>query len=246
MMQQQPNPNQQDQNDATQEFADIDQYVPPQPQQSAQAQRSSDEPAPTPSDTATPDAGPAAPDASGTTQAPSPSAEESLEAQNIFFMLGVTDGSEEEREAFLDDLQEIVWEDFLEQDTELLLTSEEMEELQGLKSQDYDSEEAKQEALVVYLDQKIPDLEEIMLEKALELKQDIFRERIAGMREYFAENDAALERIARAEALAFEEGRWRSAAQTLNDLVEDEIDSEDTAADTAGGASDDATAAPQQ
>ncbi len=142
---------------------------------------------------------------------------ETLEEQNIFEMLGVTDGSEEEREAFLDELQQVIWEDFLETDVPLLITQEEVTQLTAIKSQNYASEAEGQEALLIFLEKLIPDLEEIMLEKALELKEDMFRERLTGMKEFFTSDPNALKTIAEAEALLASE-QWHSAARLLNSL----------------------------
>lgn len=223
------------QNNDDVEFAGIDQYVPPAPRKKTDQQDQSNgadqttREVPTPPSTplnedqpmprrSTDDSEDSTAGDTATTSREVPR-EESIEAQNIFFMLGVKDGTEQEREEFLNDLQDIVWEDFLAEDTQLLLTEEEQNELKEIQSQSYDSDDAKQEAVVVYLDKKIPDLEEMILEKALELKQDIFRERVAGMREYFAGQQEPLQTIDQAEQLAFDEGRWKSAAEKLNQLA---------------------------
>lgn len=143
---------------------------------------------------------------------------ESLEDQNIFFLLGVSDGSEEEKEKFLDELQQVIWEDFLEYDVKLLITSSEYEEFKKLLDEPAANDLEKQEKLVVFLEKLVPDLEEIMLEKALELKGDMVRERIAGMKEYHANNQAALATIGQAESM-LGENKWRSTADTLNSIA---------------------------
>lgn len=151
--------------------------------------------------------------------APSQVASQALEDQNIFLLLGVTDGTEQDREAFLDELQQVIWEDFLENDLQLLVTTDEYNTLQPLLSKDENPENdlAKQEELVGKLENLIPDLEEIMLEKALELKADLLRERITSMKEFFAGNEAALRSIGDAEAnLQLE--KWFDAAQILNQV----------------------------
>lgn len=99
-----------------------------------------------------------------------PDSSESLEEQNIFELLGVADGSDEEKEEFLDELQQVIWEDFLENDVELLVTLEEKKQVDAILAKTDSNDLEKQEELVVYLEKLIPDLEEIMLEKALELK----------------------------------------------------------------------------
>jgi hypothetical protein len=143
---------------------------------------------------------------------------QALEDQNIFFLLGVTDATEEEKESFLDELQQVIWEDFLENDVELLITEEEMKELETVMAKKELGEVELQEAIVTYLEKLIPDLEEIMLEKALELKADMVKERIAGMKEYYADKSAALTKLDEAEKLVNDD-QWRQAAEALNSIT---------------------------
>lgn len=142
---------------------------------------------------------------------------QSLEDQNIFFLLGVNDGTNEEKEAFLDELQQVIWEDFLENDVELLITEEEMGELKNLLAQKELKDLELQEKIIIYLEKLIPDLEEIMLEKALELKEDMVRERVEGLREYFGKDSDKMSKLDQAEQ-QMNEGRWRDAAELLNSL----------------------------
>lgn len=143
---------------------------------------------------------------------------EKIEDQNIFTLLGITDGTEAEREAFLDELQQVIWEDFLENDADLLLTADEKKKLDELKAQADANPTVAQEEMVVYLEKLIPDLEEIMLEKALELKEDMMRERIAGLKEYYQGQQDKLDLVSQAESL-IAEGKWSSASQKLNTLL---------------------------
>lgn len=152
-------------------------------------------------------------DYSQTSEQPS----EKLEEQNIFTMLGVSNGTEEQKEAFLDELQQVIWEDFLENDVELLISSADYAKMQQLLQEQHSSDLEQQEKVVVFLEKLIPDLEEIMLEKALALKGDMLRERIAGMKEFFAGRESELAKIAEAEALV-QQNRWGSASALLNTL----------------------------
>lgn len=142
-------------------------------------------------------------------------ANQSLEAQNIFDLLGVSDGKPEEKEAFLDELQDVIWEDFLGHDVDLLLTEEEMAKLNALKAKGNAPE--VQEEILVFLEKLIPDLEDMMMDKAIELKEDMVMERIAGMREFHSQNAAALEKITQAEK-HISEGHWADASQLLNSI----------------------------
>lgn len=142
---------------------------------------------------------------------------ESLEDQNIFYLLGVQDGTNEQKETFLDELQQVIWEDFLENDVQLLLTKEEFNQLQQMTSNDTKKPLLEQEAVVVYLEKLIPDLEEIMLEKALELKADLVKERIAGLKDLYAGKTSELQKMEEAESLLLQD-KWLSAARLLNSL----------------------------
>lgn len=149
--------------------------------------------------------------------------DEDIEAQNIFFMLGVEEGDDELKEKFLDQLQEVIWDDFLTNDVELLLTAEEIVEFKTYKEKvdasQGDAQESAKDEMVEYLEKLVPDLEDIMLEKALDLKADLFIERINGIKEYFAQNSEKLELVSQAEQLMFED-KWRSSAQALNSIEE--------------------------
>lgn len=144
-------------------------------------------------------------------------ADQSLESQNIFDLLGAADGEESEKEAFLDELQQVVWEDFIQSDVQTLLTEAEYAEFSQIVNQPEIANEEMQEKALEFLEKLVPDLEDILLEKALQLKQDLVWERVAGMKEYFAGQDQQLQAVVQAEAL-FKQGRWDDGAQLLNTL----------------------------
>lgn len=142
---------------------------------------------------------------------------EQLEDQNIFFLLGVQDGTPEQRESFLDELQQVIWEDFLEYDVKLLVTTSEQQQLDALLSDSQTKDLEKQEKIVVFLEKLIPDLEDIMLEKALELKEEMARERVKSLKEIFSTDSEKLSRVSKAEEL-MNANKWFSAATLLNSV----------------------------
>lgn len=147
---------------------------------------------------------------------PQPAKEsQELKDQNIFFLLGVHEAQDDEKEQFLDELQQVIWEDFIESDVELLITDAEMAELEKIMNKG--DNEAVQEEMIVYLEKLIPDLEEIMLEKAMELKGDLVRERVAGMKEFFADKPEEIAKLNEAEEL-INQSQWRKAAELMNSL----------------------------
>ncbi len=145
------------------------------------------------------------------------SKEESLEAQNIFELLGVMDGTDAEKDAFLDQLQQVIWEDFLESDVQLLLTKSESEELQTILSQEGKSDADRQELAVTFLEKLVPDLENIMLEKALDLKKEMVFERIAGLRDLYSGRPEVLVKLNEIE-ITFKQDKWHTGAVLLNAL----------------------------
>jgi hypothetical protein len=152
--------------------------------------------------------------------APSPADEkisQTLEDQNIFHLLGIEDASAEEKEAFLDELQQVIWEDFVENDVDLLLTEEEFTEFKKISTTPGQSEEDRQSAMIVYLEKLVPDLEKIMLEKALELKEEMVRERISELHGMMGSDQAALSKIDQAQKLV-DDQQWRDAANLLNSI----------------------------
>ncbi len=220
-------------NDATASY--VDEYQPPASQANATLEESPASPAPSdvvstqaleaPDEPQLPaEAGESAADGTPSvksTDAVTPSSNDStagsqqLEDQNIFFLLGVEDGTDEEKEAFLDELQHVIWEDFLENDIELLVTAEELQQVKDIITKAGDNHDQAQEEVIQYLEKLIPDLEDIMLEKALELKEDMVKERLAGMKEYYAEDVQATQKLADAQT-AMDAARWHDAATAMN------------------------------
>lgn len=140
---------------------------------------------------------------------------EELKAQNIFEMLGLMHISDEEKNQFLDDLESMIWDDFVAHDLELLLTSEEYAGVSQIL--DDKSKEAVQqkEDLLVYLEKLVPDLDEVLYDKALELKSEMMGERLVKMKE--TANETVLASIKQAEDL-ISQNRWKSAVSLLNTL----------------------------
>jgi hypothetical protein len=153
---------------------------------------------------------------------PMPAAEsgqvsQSLEDQNIFHLLGLEEATDDEKEAFLDELQQIIWEDFLENDVDLLLTEEEMVDFKKIENKPGLSDEDRQGEMVEFLEKLIPDLEKIMLEKALELKEEMMRERIMELLDLYKEEPENLKRVQHAQELV-DDQQWRAAAEELNSI----------------------------
>lgn len=143
------------------------------------------------------------------------SASEDLKSQNIFDMLGLMNISDDEKNQFLDELESMIWDDFVVHDLELLLTSEEYAQARQILDDQIKQDEEKKEALIVYLEKLIPDLDEVLYEKALELKSEMMGERLNKLKENA--DEASLVKIKEAEN-AISQNHWKSAVSLLNQL----------------------------
>jgi len=157
--------------------------------------------------------------AEGQTADQKPEVSQALEDQNIFHLLGIQEATDAEKEEFLDELQQIIWEDFVENDVELLLTQEELVDFKKIADKAELSEEDRQTEMIEFLEKLIPDLEKIMLEKALELKEEMMRERITELLGLYLNKPETLTKVEHARDL-IDNQQWRTAADELN-LIED-------------------------
>ena len=139
--------------------------------------------------------------------------------QNIIHLLGVEDATEEEKEDFLDEVQHVIWEDFLENDIDMLLTEERTVEFKKIADKQGLEDDALQAEMVEYLEKVIPDLEKIMLEKALELKEEMMRERTTQMMDEYQDENVTEKMAKVKEALELmDDDKWHSAADLLNSI----------------------------
>lgn len=150
--------------------------------------------------------------------APSAPASEKLEDQNIFTLLGVSDGSDSEKSQFLDQLQQVIWEDFLENDVTLLVLDSEYQKLKEITGENTaDLSIETQEKVIEYLEELIPDLEDIMVDKAVRLKADLVRERIQSLKTLHSADSEKSAKILEAESLIHDD-KWASGSSVLNTL----------------------------
>lgn len=114
---------------------------------------------------------------------------EDLESQNIFAMLGLDHLEQSEKEAFLDDLEKLIWDNFIEVELAQLLNAEEKSQAEQILADSTKSDDERKEALLLYLEKFIPNLEEVMYQKALSLKKEMFEERIRQSRQQASEDN---------------------------------------------------------
>jgi len=114
---------------------------------------------------------------------------EDLESQNIFEMLNLDHLEQSEKEAFLDDLEKLIWDNFIEVELAQLLNPEEKAQAEQILADSTKGDDERKEALLIYLEKFIPNLEEIMYKKALLLKKEMFEERIRKSRQQASEDN---------------------------------------------------------
>lgn len=141
--------------------------------------------------------------------------DQAIENQNIFDLLGARSLSAAEEADFLDRLQKTIWDDFLDNNVELLLTDEEVEGLIAIINRGDVNDDEKQSLMLEYMQKLIPDLDEILLEKASKLKKDLTMERIASLEEMYREDEGKMRQLIEVRKLV-EEERWMEVADTLN------------------------------
>ncbi len=143
--------------------------------------------------------------------------EEDLERQNIFAMLGLEHLEESEKEAFLADLEQLIWDNFIEVELPLLLNSEQKAQAEQILADNSKTDNERKEALLVYVEKFIPNLEEVMYKKALSLKKEMFEERLKKVRDQATEENnlsliADLDQIQELVTA----GRYKTATELLN------------------------------
>ncbi len=142
---------------------------------------------------------------------------QSLQSQNVFDLLGVTSGTNEQKDNFLDEIQQAIWDDFVQYDLELLISKQDMVKANEIMKQPI-THDQKQIKLVEFLEKIIPDLEEILLRKALKTKRNLVIERVVSLQKLYASDKAAMDKLEEAK-VCIEENRWTDCKNILNSLA---------------------------
>lgn len=145
-----------------------------------------------------------------------PTAQNALQTMDVFTLLGTT-GSPEDREAFLTELQDAIWQEVAEEHLASQLSDQEMDEISRVMDDTSLSVEAKRNKLFEVLGQKVPDIEKILEDKTIQIKEDLLTERLEGMMVYYEEDEDAMRRLEEADDLLLSE-KYAEAVAILNDL----------------------------
>jgi TolA-binding protein len=100
---------------------------------------------------------------------------------------------------------------------ELLLTEDEMKKLTDIVEKEGIEDVQKQEQIVEFLEKIIPDLEDIMLEKALKLKSDMVEERVVSLESMYSQDEKKSGLIKDVKK-KMEENKWADVVDLLNEI----------------------------
>lgn len=137
---------------------------------------------------------------------------------DIFTILGVS-GTDEEKNAFLQEMQEVIWDDVISTELDDNLSDSEMDRIDAIIADTATSIDDKHNQLYAFLTEKIPNLTEVLTAKVNQFKLDLLDDRIEGMTEFYTTNNNAdaLAKIATAQGLRNDEN-FKDAVSALNSL----------------------------
>ncbi|MCD8484521.1 hypothetical protein LRY65_05560 [Candidatus Woesebacteria bacterium] len=138
-----------------------------------------------------------------------------LAAMDVFTLLGITDASEEDREAFLNQLQDAIWEEVVEQELADSLTDDEIDTIDRVITDEALQADEKRNQLFSLLANKVPNLEEGLADATNQLKYDLLGERVDGLREFYAAKPDQLQVLDQVEEMV-NAGNVNEAVATLN------------------------------
>lgn len=139
-----------------------------------------------------------------------------LQKMSIFEMLGA-EGTEEEKDQFLSQIQDVIWQDVVEKDLAPLLNDDEISQVEAKLSDDTLSNEDKRDYLFDLIMEKVPQAEQVLLDRTMQLKSDLLHERLHGMDHYFA-NDAAAQTKLQAAHGHLDAQEYDQCVALLNEL----------------------------
>ena len=146
-----------------------------------------------------------------------PTAQQTLQRMDIFDILGAQ-GTNEEKEAFLEELQDVIWQEVFEKHVSEKLTDDDVKAVEGIIADEAMEDDAKRVKLFEMLRDKVPDLDSILLDRTVQLKADMLQQRLEGMKEFYASNADATGKLSQAEQMWGAE-QYQEMVDLLNTLL---------------------------
>lgn len=138
------------------------------------------------------------------------SAQQQLLALDLRKILGPEEGDDKEFDDGLQDLVNVAWANFLDEEVASLLTDEQMQQLADV----FKKEDVKPEDVIAVLRAALPDFDRQFQQKVLEVKEGVVRGRVDGLMEEAVNDEqkkAALQEI----VSLMDQGQWTQAEEKL-------------------------------
>lgn len=103
---------------------------------------------------------------------------------DIFRILGIQ-GNSPDHEALLSEFQDAIWEDTMNSEVTDNLTEADIAKVEAILENETLSDSQRQEQLYGLLMDKVPNIEEVLQNKTVQLKADMLMQRVEGLRQYW-------------------------------------------------------------
>lgn len=140
-----------------------------------------------------------------------------FEQVDIFTVLGVPQ-DDPDREAFLAQMEEAIWEEIVEHELSDKMADADLDQIEAILNDDNTSVNDKRDKLFSILVEKIPEFETVVREYTMAAKTDLLLERVEGLQEYYSQDQAKLEQVNKASGL-FDQGEYTACVMALNAIV---------------------------
>lgn len=142
-----------------------------------------------------------------------------LNQLNIFDILG-SEGSPEEKEEFLNLMEQAIVEEMVDTEFADNLSDEEVTQIgQIFDNEDQLSAEEMREQIIELLSSSRPNIDDLLIEYTNKAKQQLLYERIEGLKEFYKADQAGLAKLDEAYQL-YQAKDYIQAVAVLNDLVD--------------------------
>jgi hypothetical protein len=140
-----------------------------------------------------------------------------FEQLDIFTVLGVAQ-DDPDREAFLQQMEEAIWEEIVENELSDKLGETELAQIETILNDEAASAEEKRDHLFGMLVDKVPNFEKVVRDYTMAAKRDLLSERLEGTKEYYSQTSPNADKLSQVERAAqlFEAAEFSACAQALN------------------------------
>lgn len=140
-----------------------------------------------------------------------------FEKFDIFTILGVAE-DDPDREAFRAELEDAIWEEIMEKEVAEQLSDEDLDRVDAILADDSRNPEDQRNALFGLLAEKLPNMEEVVREYTVQAKSELLYQRLAGLKEFYQNDQSKLEQVQKAEEL-YDHGNLVETVHALNAIT---------------------------